>query len=79
MNHLQQFLDFLERLDTAKIHYSLAYHREEAIMACISVPGERWEVEFFSNGEIEVEVFRSTGAVVESKKQLERLFTEFSD
>ena len=35
------------------IHYTLASHRDDAIMVLITVPGERWEVErFISNGEI---------------------------
>ena len=32
-------------------------------MAQINVPGERWEVEFLSDGTVDVEVFRSNGDI----------------
>jgi len=47
-------------------------------MIQISVPGERWEVEFMSEGWLEVEVFRSIGGV-QDETALDRLFEEFSD
>lgn len=75
---LQQLLDFLDRLRAASIHFELRQHRPEAVAVDIAVPGERWEVEFFPDGHIEVEVFGpSTGVVGE--EALERLFREYSD
>ena len=47
-------------------------------MVMIAVPGERWEVEFFANCSVEVEVFRSVNGVV-GEEELERLFRDFSD
>jgi hypothetical protein len=78
MNALAKLLDFLAELDRRKIHFGLTRVRPEAIMVEIAVPGERWEVEFFADGHVEVEVFgRTTGVVGE--EELERLFREFSD
>jgi hypothetical protein len=34
-------------------------------MVVVSVPGERWEVEFMIDGSVEVEVFRSNGTIDE--------------
>ncbi|MCE7945823.1 MAG: hypothetical protein DYG88_00165 [Chloroflexi bacterium CFX4] len=60
---LGKVLSFLDQLDTHHIWYRLE-HVRDSIMVTISVPGERWEVEFFEDGQIEVERFHSSGVVV---------------
>lgn len=55
--------NFLDRLDEADIHYSLSSVREAAVMVSVSIPGERWEVEFMADGEIEVEIFHTDGEI----------------
>lgn len=75
---IPQLLDFLGRLNRARISYTLAHNRDEAIMVLIAVPGARWEVEFFADGSIEVEVFESSGSL-QGPEMLARLFEEFSD
>jgi hypothetical protein len=72
-----QLLDFLRRLDKAKIAYDLRHSREDALMVEINVPGERWEVEFLEDDEIEVERFRSNGHIYD-ESMLEKLFAEYS-
>jgi hypothetical protein len=47
-------------------------------MVQIAVPGERWEVEFFGDGQVEVEVFKSPG-VIGGEEELARLLREFAD
>jgi len=44
----------------------------------ISVPGEKWEVEFFEDEHIEVERFISTGGLKDAS-ELDILFRDFSD
>jgi hypothetical protein len=66
-------LEFLERLEQHRIHYRLEHFRPESILVDIAVPGERWEVEFIENGEIEVERFVSGGSI-RGDDQLESLF-----
>jgi hypothetical protein len=63
MNSLGKLLSFLNRLEQAKICYILKHVRDETIMVLIAVPGERWEVEFFEDGSIEVEKFISTAVI----------------
>lgn len=77
MNSLQKLLDFLSNLDERKIFYKLSRVRPEAIMVEIAVPGERWEVEYFADGHVEVEVFASPG-LVNGEEALQRLYNEFS-
>jgi hypothetical protein len=56
-------LSFLNDLRGAKIEYRLNHNRDDAIMVEIAVPGERWEVEFMEDGSVEVEIFKSDGAI----------------
>ena len=46
-------------------------------MATVSVPGERWEVEFFCDGSVEVERFVSNG--VDTGDVLAELFSKHVD
>ena len=80
-NSLQKLLDFLDQLEQRKIYFTLGRSRSEAIMVDIAVPGEKWEVEFFADGHVEVELFRSGGpdSGVEGEDALERLFADHSD
>ena len=71
-------LEFLERLKTAKIHYRLSDPTEGAVMVEIAVPGQRWEVEFHSNGQVCVEVFVSDKGV-QGHERIGELFERFSD
>jgi len=41
----------------------------------VSTPGTRWEVEFFEDGRVEVERFRSDGTIAD-EKVLSALFDE---
>jgi hypothetical protein len=78
MNPLQKLLDFLTDLDDRKIHHRLFRARSEAIMVEISVPGERWEIEFFADGHVEVEVFGPSHGI-RGEEALQRLREMFTD
>jgi len=73
----QKLLDFLGKLAECKHPYRLACWREEAIMVEMAVPGERWEIEFFADGHVEVERFRSDGHIAD-ESVLHELFTTFA-
>ncbi len=73
-----KLLAFLRQLETAKISYRLRHSQDDALMVMINVPGQRWEVEFLEDGDIEVEIFASNGAI-EDESALEELFARFSD
>lgn len=82
-NSLQRLLDFLGDLERHQIFFRLERCRTETIMVRIDVPGERWEVEFFADGEVEVEIFRQTESGVisgsEAQAVLKRLLADFGD
>ncbi|EAZ88333.1 hypothetical protein [Crocosphaera chwakensis] len=58
-----KFLTFLNQLEQQKINYQIHHHRDEAVMITVSLVGERWEIEFLDNGDIEVEKFISNGEI----------------
>ena len=67
-----KLLKFLNTLEEKNIYYKLNKVRD-AIMVEIAIPGERWEVEFFSDGQVEVEKFISDG-VIYDETEFESLF-----
>jgi hypothetical protein len=69
---------FLKHLEAARLHYTLASHRDDAIMVLVTVPGERWEIEFFGDGSVEVERFRSNGEIG-GEESLQELLTTYAD
>lgn len=69
---------FLQNLEQQGISYTLAHHRDEAIMVTVAVPGERWEVEFLSDGAVDVEKFISKGEIA-GEEALSELFARYSE
>jgi len=63
MMKLSKVTKFVDRLDGADLHYTLTSVREGAIMVGVTVPGERWEVEFMADGDVEIERFKSDGEI----------------
>ena len=75
---MQKLLDFLNRLDAVALSYRIEHNRDESVMVIVAVPSQRWEVEFFANDDIEVEVFEGIGGV-EGPERLEELFDRHSE
>jgi hypothetical protein len=62
---IASLLAFLAKLERGHLHYDLAFHRPNSLMVLVTVPGERWEVEFMLDGSIEIEIFRSDGSILD--------------
>ena len=77
MDAFKCLLDFLAKLDERKIYYRLSKIRD-SILVEIVVPGQRWEVEFMADGDIEVEKFLSDGTIWDCT-EMESLLKDFSD
>jgi hypothetical protein len=54
-----RLVDLLNRLDDAHIYYALLHTRVDSVMVDVSLPGSHWEIEFLTDGSIEVERLRS--------------------
>ena len=68
----------LQQLDRARIHYTLTRVRDDTVMIVASVPGRYYEIEVFSDGTLEVEVFPTT-AEIGGQEVLDDLFANYSD
>ena len=53
----------LAKLDAAKIYYTLDKTRDETVMILAQVPGRHYEIEVFVDGQIEVEIYKSSGDI----------------
>ena len=71
---MRKLLDFIDRLEDAHIAYQIE-HVRDSILIAVAVPGERWEIEFFDDGHVETEIFRSSGGVTREESILESLVT----
>lgn len=81
MSSLKKLLDFLNKLDEYGLGYAMEHNREDTVTVFIAVPGERWEVDFRADGEVEIEVFYS-GAEDEEREgeeALDRLFADYEE
>jgi hypothetical protein len=66
---VEKLLTFLRGLDETGVYYTVASHTAPGValdLASVTVhvtasPSQRWEVEFFRDGGVEVERFRSDG------------------
>jgi hypothetical protein len=68
----------LKQLEQGHVHYTLASHRDDAIMVCVTVPGERWEIEFLGDGSVEIERFISNGEIC-GEEALSELLTRYAN
>jgi hypothetical protein len=72
------FLDLLRRLRAAGLFHRVQQFRDDALAVEVAVPGERWEIEFLKGGEVEIEIFRSSGEI-QGAQALDDLFRRFGD
>lgn len=69
---MSDLLDFLQKLEDNDIYYRLNKVRD-SIMVEIAIPGQRWEVEFMRDGEVQVEKFLTSGEILD-ERALKELF-----
>jgi hypothetical protein len=77
-NQFSKLIALLERLDEARIPYTMEHSREDAIMILAFAPGEYWEIEFLEEGKIDIERYRSNGKIY-GESILQELFDLCSD
>lgn len=69
---MSDLLDFLQKLEDNDIYYRLNKVRD-SIMVELALPGQRWEVEFMRDGEVQVEKFLTSGEILD-ESALEEMF-----
>ena len=75
---IETLLRLLDRLEKANTSYTLQRNRQDTITIAVAVPGQRWEIDVFADGDVDVEVFQSDGTIHDESK-LQSLFQVFSD
>lgn len=75
---MKKLIDFLNELEKRKIFYKIEKNSNDSIMINVAVPGQRWEVEFMNEGNIQIEKFISDGSIFEAE-EIDTLFRDFSD
>ena len=85
MTSLNELIELLEKLEEKKIYYRLNKTRDDTIMIEVTVPGQKWEIEYNTYGKspehsckIEIEKFVCNG-ILYDESELETLFRDFSD
>lgn len=71
--------DLLERLDAAKIHYSLSRNRPDTVLVSIVVVGRRVEVDVFRDGRTEICVFVGSEGEADDPGILDSIIRENAD
>ena len=76
---LDSIFSFLALLRRFQLHFDLHSFSQDCIMVIVSVPGERWEVEFFEDGCRSFERFVTQVDVAVDEISILRLVEEFGD
>ena len=63
MAKLSKLTDFLDRLDEADVHYTLTSSHEATVTVSVTLDDAHYKIDFESDGDIEVEVFKSDGEI----------------
>jgi hypothetical protein len=77
-DRFDNLLSLIRRLEEAKIFYQMESYRDDGISVVITVPGQRWEVDFLADGDVDVEKFVSNGEI-DDESALEELFAKFAE
>ena len=69
----------LQRLERARIHFTLGRYRTDTVLVTLTVVGARIEVEVFDDGHMEVSQFTGQENIVGHLALVEKIIGENSD
>ena len=69
----------LQRLEAARIHFTLARYRDDTVLVTMTLVGERVEVDVFEDGHMEVSRFSGSEDVVGGAELVARLIEDNRD
>ena len=75
---MDKLLDFLNRLEEYGVYYRLN-HVRDSIMVELTIPGERWEVEFMRDNSIEIEKFIAGDFKMGEEADFEELWERYKE
>jgi hypothetical protein len=71
--------ELLQKLESAKIHFTLQRHRDDSIMVSLTLVGERVEIDVFDDGHMEVSCFRGSEEIVGGAELVKKIIDENKD
>ena len=77
-DRFDKLLAFIRHLEEAKIFHQVESYRYDGISVVVTIPGQRWEIDFLADGDIDVERFVSNGQI-DDESALEELFEKFAE
>lgn len=73
----EEFLRIIRVLKEGNIFHRISSYRKDVLCIEAIVPGEHWEISFFNDNSVELEVFESDGEIYNLEKTKE-LFNKYS-
>lgn len=79
-----KYLDLAAAIDAFRktnIYFELASYNDDVITLIATVPGQRWEIQFFRDRPPELEIFKSDGSItpIRSEDELDKLVSHWRD
>jgi hypothetical protein len=74
-----RFLDFIRACKDVRAWYRIESIRDNTVMVLSKLPGQYWEIEFFDNGELEIERYFSPGKIETNEDLLDDLISAWND
>ena len=71
--------ELLQKLEAAKIHFTLGRHRPDTVLVTLTLVGERVEVDVFDDGHMGVSRFPGSEGIVGGAELVEKLIDENRD
>ncbi len=78
LSQSHNLFDIIDALEKARIHFSLARNRSDAVSICVAVPGERIEIDVLVDGQIEVSRFKGCETVLGGQEQVDVILVEYA-
>jgi hypothetical protein len=76
---MESLFALLDELESKSIYFVLARNRSDAISVCVSVPGERIEIDVLVDGEMEVSRFKGNEDVLGGEEEVRSIIKEYAD
>ncbi|CAM2191524.1 conserved protein of unknown function [Paraburkholderia kururiensis] len=76
---MNSLFDLLEKLDDARIHYTLSRSRPETVLVSVTVVGMRIEIDVFRDGHAEVCIFSGSEGEVGGLELLDEIIRNNRD
>ena len=65
------FFELRRTLEKAAVYYRIGSLRDETVLIEVRLATSFWEIEFFSDGRVEYEVYKSNGAILDGRGFIE--------